>query len=523
MIYDAIIIGGGHHGLTCAAYLARAGKRVIVLERKPWLGGMTYSAETVREAPGFVMNPCAVDLLFTNFEPSIITELGLETFGLRQTVPEPWGSYLGPEGQSIGLWRSLERTTDEIRKYSKRDAAKFAELCQMWCDFWYVAMPYLMDHPTRPRARTVAELGWRVLRKRKNLAPVVRMLLDSPHHLIGSMFESDEVKTLLAVYASGSEAPLREPGSGAVLGVIMMHIGWGIKRPVGGMAEFTKALTACLHHHGGETRTDAGVQEILVRDGEATGVRLHSGETISARQVIGAIDPVTLMCDLVDSSHVKDEVLDEVRKIRINGWGINNTKIDVALSQRPKLLCNRPELWGSYMLVADDYDYVDRALDRAAHGELPAETPMWALMPSAADREQVPKGSSGDTMYLFCTAVPDAFADQSDWARHRGPFAHQAIDTVDAVAPGFADAVIGSWVKSPNELRDMTHDGSYVVVDMSLNQMGPNRPTPALSGYRTPIQGLWHTGAGAHPMGGVHGWAGRTTARQVLKSLPKSR
>ncbi|MCX2930048.1 NAD(P)/FAD-dependent oxidoreductase [Mycobacterium sp. CVI_P3] len=519
MTYDAIIVGGGHHGLTCASYLAKAGKRVVVLERNPWLGGMAYSRETVAQAPGFVMNPCAVDLLFTNLEPSIITELQLESFGLRQASPEPWGSYLGPAGESIGLWRSLDRTVDEIRRYSKRDATKFAELCGMWCDFWYVAAPYLMDHPTRPRARTIAELGWRVLRKRKSLAPVVRMLMASPHQLIETLFESEEVKTLLAVYASGSEAPLREPGSGAVLGVIMMHIGWGIKRPIGGMAEFTKALAACLHHHGGETRTDAAVEEIIVRDGAASGVRLRDGQTLFARQVIGAVDPVTLMCGLVDSAHVAEPVLDELRNIRINGWGINNAKIDVALDHRPGLLCDRPELWGSYMLIADDRSYVDRALDGAMRGVLPAETPMWALMPSAADRSQVPAGSAGDTMYLFCTAVPDRFADGSDWEEHRAPFADQAVRTFDGVAPGFADAVIGSWVKSPNELRQMTHDGSYVVVDMSLNQMGPNRPTPALSGYRTPIPGLWHTGAGAHPMGGVHGWAGRTTARQVLKSL----
>jgi phytoene dehydrogenase-like protein len=139
MTYDAIIVGGGHHGLTCATYLAKAGKRVVVLEGKPWLGGMAYSHETVVEAPGFVMNPCAVDLLFTNLEPSIITELRLESFGLSQASPEPWGSYLGPGGESIGLWRSLDRTVEEIARYSKRDAAKFAELCVMWCDFWYVA------------------------------------------------------------------------------------------------------------------------------------------------------------------------------------------------------------------------------------------------------------------------------------------------------------------------------------------------------------------------------------------------
>lgn len=518
-LYDAVIVGGGHHGLTCATYLARAGKRVVVLEREPWLGGMTYSRETVAEAPGFTMNPCAVDLLFTNLKPSIIDELSLESFGLRQVSPEPWGAYLGPDGQSIGLWRSLDRTVEEIRRYSKKDAAKFAELCGLWCDFWYVAAPYMMDHPTRPRAKTVAELGWRVLRKRKSLAPVVRMLMASPHQVIESMFESDEVKALLAIYASGSEAPLREPGSGAVLGVIMLHIGWGIKRPLGGMAEFTKALAACLRFHGGETRTGAAVEEVLVRDGTATGVRLINGEALHARQVIGAVDPVTLMQKLVDPAFVPESVADEIRNIRINGWGINNVKIDVALSERPKLLCDRPELWGSYMLVADDKDYVDRALDGAMRGAIPPETPMWALMPSAADRSQVPPGSAGDTMYCFCTAVPQTFADGSDWEEHRAPFATQMVKKFDELAPGFADAVIGTWVKSPNELRHMTHEGSYVVVDMSLNQMGPNRPTPALAGYRTPIDGLWHTGAGAHPMGGVHGWAGRTTARTVLKKL----
>jgi beta-carotene ketolase (CrtO type) len=235
--------------------------------------------------------------------------------------------------------------------------------------------------------------------------------------------------------------------------------------------------------------------------------------------VIAAVDPMTLMTRLVDSAHVQESVLDEVRNIRINGWGINNAKIDVALSARPKLLCDRPELWGSYMLIADDKAYVDRALDGAMRGTIPRETPMWALMPSAFDRSQVPAGSAGETMYLFCTAVPQTLADGTDWASHRETLAGQAVKKFDEVAPGFADAVIGSWVKSPNELRHMTHEGSYVVVDMSLNQMGPNRPTPALAGYRTPIPGLWHTGAGAHPMGGVHGWAGRTTARTVLKSF----
>ncbi|MEA2167328.1 MAG: hypothetical protein QOF76_628 [Solirubrobacteraceae bacterium] len=521
MSYDVIVVGGGHHGLTSACYLARAGRRVLVLEREPWLGGMAYSQETVTEAPGFVMNPCAVDLLFTNLQPSIVDELHLESFGLQQISPEPWGAYLGPNGESIGLWRSLEKTVAEIKRFSRRDADKFAELCGLWCDFWWTAMPYLTDHPTRPRARTVGELAWRALRRRKSLAPVVRMLMSSPYQLIEELFESEEVKSLLAIYADGSEAPLREPGSGAVLGMIMLHIGWGIKRPVGGMQEFSNALAACLRSHGGEARTAAPVEQILVSGGRAHGVRLAGGEEIHAQQVVGALDPVTLMSGLVGAQHVSNELAAQLRTIRVNGWGVNNTKIDVALERRPDLLCKRPELWGSYMLIGPGMAYLDRAIATSMRGEIPVETPMWALMPSAADRSQVPPGSPGDTLYLFCTSVPHELSGGRSWQDHRQAFGDQAIDVLDRFAPGTKDAVIGHYVKSPDELRYMTHEGSYVIVDMSFNQMGPNRPTPLMAGYKTPIEGLWHTGGGAHPIGGVHGWAGRTTARTVERAIKR--
>lgn len=521
--YDAIVVGGGHHGLTCAAYLAREGKRVVVLERRPWLGGMTYSQQTVPEAPGFEMNPCAVDLLFTNLKPSIIDELQLERHGLRQAAPDPWGSWLGQDGESIGLWRSLDRTVEEIARYSRRDAEKFAVLCEQWCDFWRIATPYLMDHPTRPRAKTLSEIGWRVLRARRNLGPIVRMLLASPEEAIETTFESDAVKTMLAVYASGSLAPMKEPGSGAVLGMAMLHIGWGIKRPVGGMQSFTESLAQAVRSHGGEIRTDVAVAEIVVSGGRASGVRLANGDTLRARHVIGAVDPVTLVNKLVDPAHVSKEVVREVAAIKSNGWGIGSAKIDVALAERPRLLCDRPELWGSYMLVSDGGKAgMERAQYSSIHGELPGETPMWALMPSAVDRTQVPAGSTGDTMYLFCTAVPDRFADGSPWSDRVDQLNKQAVGLMESYAPGFSDHVVGAWAKTPDVMRDMNHGGSFSTVDMSLNQLGPNRPCPSLSGYRTPVEGLWHTGAGAHPMAGVHGWAGRTTARTILRREPRS-
>lgn len=520
--YDAIIVGGGHHGLTAATYLAREGKRVIVLESRPWLGGMTYSQETVPEAPGYVMNPCAVDLLFTNLEPSIVTELDLASHGLRQVAPDPWGSFLGTNGEAIGMWRSLDRTCAEISRYSRRDAETFRVMCGQWIDFWRIAAPYLMDHPTRPRAKTLGEMAWRAGKARKNLAPISRMLTASPYDTIMSSFESEAVRTMLATYASGSLAPLREAGSGAVLGVAMIHIGWGIQRPIGGMSAFVDSLVSALRSHGGETRTDAAVEEVLVSGGRTTGVRLVGGDVIHGRHVIGALDPVTLMNKLVDPGHVSDDLRREVDSIRISGWGINTVKLDVALSERPKLLSDRPDLWGSYMLVADDMAAIDRAQLGALNGVLPPETPMWAMMPSAADRTQVPPGSGGDTMYLFCTAVPHEFADGSDWSEHRPAITEQSLKAMDRVAPGFADTVIGSWAKSPAELGQQTHRGSFTTVDLSLSQLGPNRPSPSLSGYKTPIENLWHTGAGAHPMSGVHGWAGRTTARTVLKTMKKA-
>jgi beta-carotene ketolase (CrtO type) len=269
-------------------------------------------------------------------------------------------------------------------------------------------------------------------------------------------------------------------------------------------------------------RVNTPVASILVRDdGSARGVRTASGEEIAARQVIATIHPGHLVNDLIEPQFVPQHVREEVRGLRDLGHGIGVTKIDAALSQRPDLLCGRPELWGSYMLINPEVDYLKRAIRSSMTGELPAEVPMWLLMPSAVDRTQVPPGSPGDTLYIYTPTVPCEV--RGGWPAARQTWSDRAIDVVEQYAPGTRDALIGTYVKDPDELARMTGGhGSITHLDMSPDQMGPWRPCRSLAGYRTPVEGLWHAGAGAHPVGGVTGWSGRTVARTALRSLSRN-
>jgi len=518
---DVIVIGAGHNGLTAAAYLARAGRRVLVLEGRSIVGGYCTTEETVAEAPGFKMNPCALDCVMTNIPRSVVDELRLASYGLRFVNPDPWGAFVGPGGESIALWRDRRKTIAEIARFSRRDASAFDRFCTVMKDFWWAAAPYLQDHPRRPRARTIAEVAWRAGRGRRQLRQAVRMVISSPEQILEEWFERDEVKAFLANFASVSLLPVQEPGSGAVLGSAVIYAEFGINRPIGGSGRFTEAIADCVRAHGGEVRTDAGVEEVLVGSGGAAeGVRLRDGSELRARQVVGAVDPTTLMSGLVDRAHVPEPVRDELRALRTLKYNITNLKGDVALSGRPALACGRPELWNAFLLLAPTLDYVRGAQMSCAAGRLPEEIPMWVAMPSAIDRSQVPAGSDGETLYVYTPTVPMDLADGRTWDDEvKTEFHDRALGLLEGYAPGLREKVIGTWIKGPAELSKTVHRGHVIHVDISPSQLGPWRPTPSLAGYRTPVAGLWHCGAGAHPIGLLNGWSGRTTARLVDREL----
>lgn len=523
--HDVIVVGAGHNGLACAAYLAREGKRVLVLESEPVVGGFVRTAETVAEAPGFKMSPYAIDHVLTNITPSVIDELDLARHGLRFVHPDPWAVWLDPAGTSIRFWRDRSRTVAEIARFSRRDAARYERFCDALNDLWRTLLPYMQGHPRRLDPAMLLDIGRRAVRSRKQLGTGVRIMMSSPGQIIEEWFERPEMKAALGAYAVCNMSSIDEPGTGMILSVTALSHEWGARRAVGGAGEFTQALARCVVAHGGGVRTSAPVREIIVRAGTAEGVVLDSGERLRARHVVAALDPTTLLTKLLDPSDVPAETKDELRAMHVCHNNIAVGKIDIALTHRPTLPRHEgaADLLQSTMLMAPDIDYVRRAVDGFARGELVDEVPMWVVMPSMIDRSLVPDGDPGESLYVYLPALPLELADGASWNDAKDKLGDHCLDLLDGYSPGLKKSVIGLNVITPSDLEAGAHRGNLYHADLSMSQMGPWRPIPSLAGYRTPISGLWHSGAGAHPMGLQNGWSGRTTARTVIRAMRRSR
>ncbi len=518
--FDVVIVGGGHNGLTCAAYLARAGRRVAVVESQPILGGYCTTEESVAGAPGYLMNPGAIDTALTQAPVSIVGELDLARYGLRFAYPEPWASYVNSDGAWISFWTTIERTSADIARLSRRDAAAFERFCAVLTDAWYALLPYFQDHPVRPRARTVAQVAWRLAKGRKGLREALDIFINSPEQVLEERFERPELKAALANLAAMSTLPLQEPGSSGTFAAMCSYFRWGVARPIGGAGAFTEAIAACARAQGVVVRTDARVAEVLVRDGRAYGVKLHDGSELLARHVVGAVDPHTLLGDLVDDRWVPVQARDQLRAMGNLRWNITYLKCDMALSRASTLAYGPPELKQGYLLIGETIETVKRAQMQAMAGELPDDPVLVPTFPSVLDPSQVPAGSGGETVYMAMSCIPHTLADGRDWDDVKEAAMKQAYQKLEQYVPGITGNMIGHSILSPKDLqRKSAHRGNIVHVDLSMQHLGPRRPIPAMAGYRTPVEHLWHTGAGAHPMGTLTGWSGRSTARTVHRAL----
>lgn len=535
--YDAIIIGAGHNGLVCAAYLLKAGYSVLLLEKNSIPGGAATTEELMPEdAPGFLFSPCAINHIFIHLGP-VVEELELEKYGLEYLFCDPVVFCPHPDGKYFLARRSVEQTCAEIARYSPRDAAKYAE----FTDFWQRVIGMLTPLFNAPPKSIVDMAGNYDISKIKDMMSLmgsgdktldlIRTMLSSPLDVINEYFDSEFLKAPLARLSAELSTPPSQKNM--AVGSIMMSLRHnpGMARPKGGTGALTQALVRCVQDLGGEIRTDQQVQRVLIDDGKAVGVRLTNGQEYrSTMGVISSLDAQRLFLQLIDERDVdaSDAELRERVGRRIANHNEAILKIDCALSELPRFenYNHQDEYWMGSALIADSVAQVEIAHTDPTIGRIPIDDPsMYMVVPSLLDPSLAPEGQHTLWIEFF---VPYQIAGAegtglkgTGWTEDlKNQVADRVLDKLAEYTPNLKSSIIARHIESPPELerRIGVSKGNYYHLDMSFDQMMFFRPLPELANYKTPIEGLFLTGAGTHPGGSISGLPGRNCARVILQT-----
>jgi len=530
---DALIIGGGHNGLVCAAYLAAGGLKVIVLERRPVVGG---AAVTEEFHPGFRNSVAAYTVSLLN--PKIIRDLDLATYGLR-VVERRCANFL-PTADGRYLLTGEGRTAAEVARFSARDAARLAaygERLEAAADVlrdlvlttppnavagsWRAALPELLR-----AARVGGRLRRLDMRLRRELLALFAM---SAGDYLDNWFESDPIK---AVYGFdgivGNYASPYSPGSAYVL---LHHVfgevngkrgAWG--HAIGGMGAITQAMARAAAARGVVIRVDTAVREVLVEGDRAVGVVTESGETLPAAAVISNLNPRLLYLNLIAPGALPPEVREHMSHWRC---GSGTFRMNVALAELPDFTCLPGKALADHhtagIIIAPTLGYMERAYFDARAGGWSRQPIVELVISSTLDDTLAPPGQH--VASLFCQHVAPVLPNGASWDAHREQVADLMIDTVNARAPNFKAAVLGRQIMSPLDLErtfgliggDISHG------TLSLDQLFSARPMLGYGNYRGPLRGLYMCGAGTHPGGGVSGAPGHNAAREVLSDFRRGR
>lgn len=525
---DAVIIGGGHNGLVCAAYLAAAGKKVTVLERRSVTGGAAVTEEFV---PGFRNSVASYTVSLLN--PRVIADLELAKHGLK-VVHRPYANFL-PTEDGRHLLTGGGGTEAEIAKFSAKDAAAFPRYEEKLSVIADLVRDLVLEIPPNmtsggwrealPELLSAARLGNRMRRlgidERRTL---LELFATSAGDFVSDWFESDPIRAVLGFdgivgnyaspYAPGSAYVLLHHVFGEVNGVKGV---WG--HAIGGMGAISQAMTRVCEARGVEIRTDTAVAEVLVEKGRAVGVVTAAGDIIRAARVISNVHPKLLYEKLIDPHHLGEEFRGRMARYKS---GSGTFRMNVALSELPRFTC-RPEPsphLSAGIILAPTLDYMERAWSDARRDGWSKAPIVEMLIPSTLDDSLAPAGAH--VASLFCQHVaPELPADLpggASWDDHRETVADVMIATVEKAAPGFAASVVGRQIKSPLDLeRDFGLVGGDIFHGkLTLDQLFSARPMLGHGNYRGPIDGLWMCGAGTHPGGGVTGAPGYNAARAML-------
>ena len=518
-IYEAIVIGGGHNGLTCACYLARAGLNVLVLEQYDTVGGMTITEEIT--LPGFRSDLHAFGYQFGNLSPAP-AELGLSKFGFELLYPDPNFSQVFPDGRLVSMYRDLDKTVASISRYSRRDGETWRKMFRDYLDTKEEIAAWMNAPPTDLAAATdrLASSPGGLARYRGGL--------QSMRSWCNEQFEAEETKMFLGSFACHANVSPDDAGGGHLawlFDTIIQDFGNNVVK--GGMHNLSLALARYFMSQGGTIRTNARVRQIIVRGQEAVAVQLTDGEEIAVSRVVAAsVDPHQLIVDFLGEGAVGPEI---VRKIKQYEWGDAAFVMYLALDGLPDYQAGAAALRSAYVHPAPpSLDYLAQVYTDCRGGKLPAAPMLVLCNDAAADPGRAPAGKF--VMKVIANNVPyrikgDAagIIRATTWQEAKEPYADRLVDLISAhYIPNLKALILKRVVASPEDMErripsavrgTVTH-GAFLPY-----QMGPLRPIPELGHYRTPVANVYLCGSGSHPGGGVSMAPGRNAAGVILGEI----
>jgi len=506
--HDIVIIGGGHNGLVCATYLAKAGRKVLILEACSQAGGLGATREF---APGF---KASVADTLPQLGRQLVRELELERHGFSLAADAlPTVALSTTAGHtSIGADGLVGASAADTASYQSylQLMKKFAKAIN---PFWHKRPPVLGSGGLKDAA-TLGQFGWNLRTLGKtDMRELMRMIALPARDLMDEFFECPELKAALSWDANiGSKLAPRSPNN-AVLALLYRMSGdlsGGLPLPQGGSGGLTDALAAAARSHGAELRMDSPVAGVTVEQGRVTGVELASGETIAADRVVSNADPKTSFFKLLGARHLEVQFTHRIDRLRTDGYV---AKLHLALNRLPDFTgLEKPE---GRLLLAPGMDFIENAFDAAKYGGYARELPMAVLLPSLYDPSLAPQGQ-----HVLSAQVQYApYAVKGGWDAHRDAFLENVMSSLERYAPDIRDCVVASELLTPADLEQQFHvtGGHWHHAEFALDNWWMNRPTYGASQYSTPVPGFYLCGAGAHPGGGIMGAAGRNAARAILE------
>ena len=518
--YDAIIIGGGHNGLVAAAYLARAGKRTLVLERRHLIGGAAVSEEVF---PGFTFS--VFSYVVSLLRPEIIRDLELPKHGLHIL---PLESTVTPmnNGDYLAGWGDADQTRREVYRHSPKDAEAMVEFGRLMHHMAMAVKPILSMIPPDPTSMATRDLAGmlKLGGHMRSLGPerfhaLYKLMTMSSADYLDEWYEFETLKaTKSASGIIGTFLGPRSPGSAYVL--LHHYMGeidgafraWGFAK--GGTGGISNSIGRAAESFGATIRCNAAVKQVLVRGGKAVGVVLENGEEIKAAVVASGLDPRRTFLDLVEAKELPDDLLDTVRRFKFRG---SSGKVNLALSELPNFTCMPgvgPQHRGAFS-ISPDMDYLERAYDDAKYGEFSKNPYMDVVIPSMIDPGMAPPGKH--VMSVFVQYAP--YNLNGGWTdAKREAFGDAVVNTINRYAPNFKASILHRQVLSPLDIERMTglSEGNIFQGELALQQLFFFRPAASWAKYRTPIRGYYQCGAGTHPGGGIMGASGRLAAQKIL-------